>query len=213
MMPAARVALLLTVGIVLVAVGILLGTDQEAVAIALIAIGAGQVTMGVLLPRLSEFEIGPGGLKAKLRERDAEVTPIIEQDGERLGRLAAFLAASPADAPQVAQEALAETYAELRRTADPAGDARRRVVEAVREQASEPGPKEAGRGRADPWGRVAGALAELSPDNRAAVVLRVVEGMEERRIADLLGIPGAAVEDAMAAAERKLTPATERGGA
>ena len=82
----------------------------DTVAIALIAIGSGMFFIGIFLPALTEFQIGPSGFSAKLRERDQEVRATLEPHTESLMRTAAMLAGNPNVGRELLDRALVETY-------------------------------------------------------------------------------------------------------
>ena len=90
-----RELFLLALAMTMVAYGAFGGLDSDTVAIALIAIGSGMFFVGIFLPVLSEFQIGPGGFSGKLRERDQEVQA---------------LAGSPEAGRELLERALVETY-------------------------------------------------------------------------------------------------------
>jgi hypothetical protein len=100
---------LLTLAATMVAVGAVAGLDDP-VAVALIVIGSGMFFVGIFLPALTEFQIGPSGFSAKLRERDEEVQTTLEPHTESLMRAAAQLAGSPEAGRQLLDQALIETY-------------------------------------------------------------------------------------------------------
>jgi len=83
---------------------------NDTVAIALIVIGSGMFFVGIFLPVLTEFQIGPSGFSAKLRERDAEVQASLEPHTEGLMRTAALLAGTPQAGRELLDRALIETY-------------------------------------------------------------------------------------------------------
>lgn len=82
----------------------------ETVSIAMVAIGSGMFFIGILLPALSEFQIGPSGFSGKLRERDQEVQATLEPHTENLMRTAALLAGSTEAGRELLDQALVETY-------------------------------------------------------------------------------------------------------
>lgn len=81
-----------------------------AVAVALIVLGAGMFFVSMLLPILTEFEVGLGGFKVKLRDRDAEFQATIDPDAEGLAKIAASLAGNPQAGKELLESALVETY-------------------------------------------------------------------------------------------------------
>jgi hypothetical protein len=100
---------LLVLAVVMVAFGAAAGLS-DSVAVAMIAIGSGMFFVGIFLPALTEFKIGPSGFSAKLRERDQEVQASLEPHAESLGLAAAALAGSPDGGRQLLERALVETY-------------------------------------------------------------------------------------------------------
>jgi hypothetical protein len=100
---------LLALALLMVACGALAGLG-DSTSVALIAIGSGMFFVGIFLPALSEFQIGPGGFSAKLRERDEEVRATLEPHAEGLMRAAAALTGDPGAGKQLFERALLETY-------------------------------------------------------------------------------------------------------
>lgn len=100
---------LLLLAVTMVVFGV--ATNQSAtVSVALIAIGSGMFFIGIFLPVLSEFQIGPGGFSAKLRERDEEVRSTLEPHTEGLLRAAEALTGNPRAGKELLERALFETY-------------------------------------------------------------------------------------------------------
>lgn len=104
-----RELFLLALAMTMVAYGAF-GGRSETVAVALIAIGSGMFFVGIFLPVLSEFQIGPGGFSGKLRERDQEVQATLEPHTNSLTLAAAALAGSPEAGRELLERALVETY-------------------------------------------------------------------------------------------------------
>jgi hypothetical protein len=100
---------LLALALLMVACGAFAG-PTDTVAIALIVVGSGMFFVGIFLPVLTEFQIGPGGFSAKLRERDHEVQTTLEPHTESLMRTAALLAGDAEAGRQLLDQALIETY-------------------------------------------------------------------------------------------------------
>jgi hypothetical protein len=96
------------VALAMVSFGAFARTD--AVSVTLIVVGAGMFFIGTLLPALTEFQIGPSGFSAKLRERDEEVQTTLEPHTESLMRTAVLLAGSPEAGQELLDKALIETY-------------------------------------------------------------------------------------------------------
>lgn len=80
------------------------------VSVTLIVVGAGMFFIGVLLPTLTEFQVGTSGFSAKLRERNEEVRTAIDPHSEELLRTAALIAGSPEKGRELLDQALIETY-------------------------------------------------------------------------------------------------------
>jgi DNA-directed RNA polymerase specialized sigma24 family protein len=203
-----RTAILLVTGVVLVAAGIFLKV-RETVALALIVIGAGEVTMGAVLPRLSELEIGPTKFSAKLRDRDAEFRPIYEQEAERLTRLAALVSEAEA-APRLTEQALAKTYAALptARTEGPEVYTRSELVEELSQHhapVSEATPKLPDQAGGNGWRGLADALGQLSADRRLAVALKVYDQLDDGAIAKVLKRPPEEIPSLIAQGSEQLT--------
>jgi hypothetical protein len=100
---------LLALALLMVAFGAF-AISSDSISVALIAIGSGMFFVGIFLPALSEFQIGPGGFSAKLRERDEEVQATLEPHAEGLIRAAALLAGNPEAGRELLERALVETY-------------------------------------------------------------------------------------------------------
>jgi hypothetical protein len=100
---------LLILAVTMVAFGAVAGL-ADTVAIALIVVGSGMFFVGIFLPVLTEFQIGPGGFSAKLRERDREVQTTLEPHTESLMQTAALLAGSAEAGRELLDRALVETY-------------------------------------------------------------------------------------------------------
>jgi hypothetical protein len=104
-----RELFLLALAMTMVAYGAF-GGLSDTVAVALIAIGSGMFFVGIFLPVLSEFQIGPGGFSGKLRDRDREVQATLEPHTNSLTLAAAALAGSPDAGRELLERALVETY-------------------------------------------------------------------------------------------------------
>jgi hypothetical protein len=84
--------------------------SSDSISVALITIGSGMFFVGIFLPALTEFQIGPGGFSAKLRERDEEIQATLEPHTEGLMRAASLLAGDPEAGRKMLEQALVETY-------------------------------------------------------------------------------------------------------
>lgn len=100
---------LLAIALTMVAFGAF-AISSDSVSVAMIAIGSGMFFVGIFLPALTEFQIGPGGFSAKLRERDEEIQATLEPHAEGLMRAAALLAGDPEAGRKMLEQALVETY-------------------------------------------------------------------------------------------------------
>ncbi len=100
---------LLALAVTMVAFGAAAGLS-DTVSVALIAIGSGMFFVGIFLPVLTEFQIGPGGFSAKLRERDQEMRATLEPHADGLMRAAAALTGDPQAGKELLERALLETY-------------------------------------------------------------------------------------------------------
>jgi hypothetical protein len=173
----ARSVLLALGGMAMVALGVVITSLPEGIGIALIVVGSGLFMVAILLPFVSEFEIGPGGFSAKLGARQQA----LQGEGDRLAQLAGLLAGGSAEAEDLLRRAIAEAY--LARE-DPSTVARRKLVEHAPE-----GPAGAGAAPTD----VLGALGSLAPDERGATVLHLLEGVNPAEVARILHRPEEAV--------------------
>ena len=80
------------------------------VAVALIVLGSGMIFVSMLLPTLTEFQIGPSGFSAKLRERDQEVEATLEpESGEPAAHRRRRWPGAPRRAGSRLDKALVET--------------------------------------------------------------------------------------------------------
>lgn len=82
----------------------------SAIAVPLIVIGSGMLFISILLPTLTEFQIGPSGFSAKLRQRDQEIKTTLEPESASLLRTATELAGNPDAGKELLNKALVETY-------------------------------------------------------------------------------------------------------
>jgi hypothetical protein len=121
------------VSVAMVACGVFV-EPPEGVAIALIVVGAGMFFISMLLPMLSEFQIGPAGFSAKLRERDAEVRASLEPQADSLREAAVGFADDAKGGEELLERALVETYLRWRQAKDegPAEAVRKRLGEFAR---------------------------------------------------------------------------------
>src|SRR5436190_12825580 len=159
-------------GAAMVAAGIFDTSLQTGVALGLIVVGAGMFMIGAMLPIVSEFEIGPKGFSAKLRDRDGEVQVALGPESERIAHLAAWLAGGPEAGRELAEQAVAGTYANWPKERDEAIQAViRRLVEAAPEKSPAGEPVEAG------VPQILTRLAETPKKQRASLVLPLLAGV------------------------------------
>lgn len=104
-----RELMLLALAVTMVVFGVAAGLS-DTVSVALIAIGSGMFFIGIFLPVLTEFQIGPGGFSAKLRERDHEVRSTLEPHTQTLFHAAEALTGNPQAGKELLERALVETY-------------------------------------------------------------------------------------------------------
>jgi DNA-directed RNA polymerase specialized sigma24 family protein len=204
------------VGIGLFVAGILVSGDK--LGVTLVVLGVSIMTLGVLLPLVSEAEIGPGGLKLKkaLRDWDGEFEPFVRAESESLQRFAALLSgAPPAQATEFVEEALARGY--VYRTGITSGRfslyvlctlvhvilgaERLRLVDG-----SLPRPAQAAAqgGRSESVAMEPRPLLAIPFDLRAIVLLRHYRGLAVGEIAQLLDRPVREVETGLRRAESML---------
>jgi DNA-directed RNA polymerase specialized sigma24 family protein len=176
----------------------------DATGIALIVIGAGVFLIGVLLPLISEFQVGPGGFSAKFRERDREFEAALNSEQMQLARLGAWLAGDPHSGKQLAEQALRDTY--LRwpdaRT-DPGNAVRRHLVSLAPERpgvatATTTSPE----GTAETPTALPSILAALPKERRGALVLHLLEDLS---VEDVSRVIGRTPEEVAADIDRGLT--------
>jgi hypothetical protein len=202
----ARSALLLILGLAMLLAGVFLADLPQSTGVGLIVVGSGIFLVGVLLPLVTEFQIGPGGFSAKLRERDREFQSAVSPQAHNLETLAVALAGDPTEGRQLAEKALAGSYGDWTRaeSADPVEEARRRLVAMAPEA-----PPQASAG----GGELVSALAAMGPEERAAVVLRLLEGRAPEQIAPLVeqspDAVNAAIKEGLAKLEPLLTGGAE----
>jgi hypothetical protein len=128
-----RELVLLFLAVTMVAFGAVVG-PTDTVSIALIVIGSGMFFVGIFLPVLTEFQIGPGGFSGKLRERDQEVQATLEPHTEGLMHTAELLAGNPEAGKELLERALVDTYLQWREAKQegPVDSVRRRLDDLAR---------------------------------------------------------------------------------
>src|SRR5262245_44018834 len=82
--------LLVVVGIFLISAGVWVVPGHAPVSSLLVVLGAGQVTMGAILPRVASFSLGAGGLRAVLVQVERKALAAGLNEDERA--LAVYLA-------------------------------------------------------------------------------------------------------------------------
>lgn len=105
--------LLGVLGIALIVAGFALpGTETKAVNVTVV-LGVGVACVSLLLPRLSEFELGPKGFRTKLNPEAASGLTLDGDAGE-LTRFAALVSGDPATGRDLVEEAVARTTRQRR---------------------------------------------------------------------------------------------------
>ena len=190
-----RGALLAIGGLALVAVGVVSTGAATEVAVALIVVGAGLFTAGVVLPQLVTLKVGPGGFEATLRQA-AEVEAAVHPREERLAHLATWLQGDPEAGRRALEEALARVSV-ARRATDPVEEALRRLVETA-PPAAPPAPPAPPRGEPTPYDEartLLAALRGLPRERRAAAVLELLGDAGSEEAARILGRTREKVEE------------------
>jgi hypothetical protein len=181
----ARAIVLPAVALTMVAVGVLLGNDT--VSVTLIVIGAGMFFIGALIPTLTEFQVGPTGFSAKLRERDLDFHTVLGPEADRLVRTATWLAGGPEAGKDLADRALIETYMRWphERIDNPADAVRERMVEMAPPATAPPPPATGQYGQASDSGDLLSKLIALPVAERSALVLHLLEGLDTHAVASI----------------------------
>jgi hypothetical protein len=187
--------LLGALGTILILVGALVTDDK--LSVALVVPGIGIAVLALLLPVVTEADVGPGGFKLKTQtaQRDATFTPFLSEELAEFTDFAALLSGDADAAPALVNRALAKTYAiwdEIPRAerqlyaycflvAAIEGSTRLGLVANGRGQKRQP--------RAESIPSDTTALFSLPFQSRAAVVLRRHALLDERDIAHILDQP------------------------
>lgn len=196
------------VGLLMVAAGVLLPGLGDSVAIALIVVGAGMFLIGTLLPVVSEFEIGPGGFSAKLREQDEEVHEALSPDAQQLAGLATWLAGGRGAGQQLAERALVETYLDWPTAReDPRLAARKNLVDLVSSVPAAVGAETADAALSPDAHALLRRMASLPINQRLSAVLNLLDGQDVDQIARLLGQSQEAVSAELTGARQALAAA------
>jgi DNA-directed RNA polymerase specialized sigma24 family protein len=206
------------IGAGLLAAGFLYpGPKKDVIVTVLVLAGAGMLPIGVLLPRLSELEIGPAGFRTKLTDDDTEFRPIFNAEAPRLNRFAKFMCGNASLARELVEEALARTREQQRAIprADRGVVALRTLIELLetvgerRWLRGRPGATRRPRGdseSSDPDRAVAEALAGLDFFVRVAFILKVDWPLTTEEVAAILNRPLNAVREDIGQARAQLKP-------
>jgi hypothetical protein len=150
--------------------------------------------IGALAPTLSEFQVGPAGFSAKLRERDRDFTSVLGPEAESLTRIGTWLTGNPDAGRELVERALIETY--MRWPQDRAGN----PVDAVRERMVDLAPPANTGPSTIPQQQHAGGaddllakLIALPATERSALVLHLLEGLDTQAVASITRREPAAV--------------------
>lgn len=169
--------------------GIGLSNHSPSLSIALVVIGAGMFFIGTMMPTLSEFQVGPTGFSAKLRERDEDFEAIFGPNADHLARIGTWLAGSPQAGKELAERALVETYLRWpQHQADPTDAVRERMVELA--PPAQPAAAPAAQAGA---GDLLSRLIALPVAERSALVLHLLEGLSTETVASITHREPAAV--------------------
>lgn len=166
----------------MVAAGAGIGIAGHAsVSIAMVVIGAGMFFIGTMMPTLSEFQVGPTGFSAKLRERDEDFQTIFGPNADQLARIGTWLAGSPQAGKELAERALIETYMRWPEAhTDPTDAVRQHMVELA--PPAQPAPATPQPGAA---GDLLSRLIALPVAERSALVLHLLEGLSTDTVASI----------------------------
>lgn len=179
----------------MVALGIVLG--GEPASLPLIVLGSGMFFIGMVMPTLTEFEVGPTGFSAKLRERGVDFLASLGPEADQLIRTGTWLAGGPEAGRSLAERALIETYVRWPPgSVDLATAVRERMVELAPPAMPQPAPNPYDQpGSPDD---LLAKLIALPVAERAALVLHLLEGLDVHSVATMTGAEPAAVADDVA---------------
>lgn len=115
-----------TAAVAMVVGGVALTNVGAAISLALIVIGSGMFFIGMILPMLSEFEIGVTSFRGKLRKRDEEVKSSLGPHAEGLLHAAIARAGSEGAGKELFEKAVVDAYMQWSkvRSEGPAGAVR-----------------------------------------------------------------------------------------
>jgi DNA-directed RNA polymerase specialized sigma24 family protein len=193
------------------------GPQKDAIASVLILLGAGELAVGLLLPRLTELEVGPGGFKTKLASNDDEFRIVFNAEAPRLERFAKLMCGDAALARELVEEALARTREQQRHVARSGrGALALRTLTELLETAGErtwlrgsprsSNPSSSGSEARDPDSAITNALKQLDFPVRAAFLLRVDWPLRTHEVAEVLDRPVDVVRDDITRARHQLEP-------
>jgi DNA-directed RNA polymerase specialized sigma24 family protein len=215
--PDRRSAALCVLGLTMLGSGFLYdGANKDVVASALILLGAAELAIGVLLPRLQELEIGPGGFRTKLTAEDTAFRPVVTAEAPRLERFAKLMCGDSGLARELVEEALAMTREQQRRVpkSERSRLALRTLIELVETAAERRwmrglGTNSEAPDTSDSDRAVIEALRRVEFEARAAFVLRVDWALGVEDIAGLLDRTADAVREDIERARAELRPYVE----
>jgi DNA-directed RNA polymerase specialized sigma24 family protein len=110
-----RSTALCVIGVGLLVAGFFYPGSQSAVATTLVVMGSGEVAVGLLLPRMTELEIGPGGVKTKIAVALEQDATLFEVQPASLTRFAVLMCGDPDQGRELVEEALARGRQHQRR--------------------------------------------------------------------------------------------------
>ena len=211
------------VAAVLIALGMIGGNESRADT--MMWFGLGLLPLGLLMPRLRNFEVGPGGVKATLAEGDEAFKVVFRAEADRLYRFAYFMCGDPDQARELVESALAKTRDQQRCLASEERGAYAlrtllELLETVEERRWLRGPvavRAASRRRqkvpAAADARIVAALAELDIPARAAFLLRLDWMLTPEEAAHVLGKPPQVVREDIQRARDHVRPKLQRSTA
>lgn len=180
------------------------GYVETTVGLVLIAAGAGLLLLAVVLPAVTEVELGfPAGVKvvAAARQRENQLRAALTDHRGDLELCARLLSGDPEAGPRLLEAAWAQATVRWR---GPVGPELRTYVLCVLVQLVHAHLRWAGAAPA------AGPLGGLGWDERAAVVLHEFAGLSVPEMATLLGRPAGEVAHRLQTAEATLAGAGPR---
>jgi DNA-directed RNA polymerase specialized sigma24 family protein len=213
-----RSAVFCGVGAVMLLGGFVYPGSQAVTATTLIVLGAAQVAVGLLLPRLTEFEIGPAGLKTKIRPAEQAVALSVAGEASRLNRFARLMCGNAEQARELVEEALVRTRRsgvrgrerdaiQLKVLLDLLDTAQERLW--LEGRSVPDGVPQGGAGSDASAEEISAALRQLPFAQRAAFLLRVDWSLPVDEVAAVLERPSDDVRKDIEIARRHLRPAIE----